>query len=122
MRIVIRQYTNNNDDDAWSTEQDWALRFPIAIHCAWVSVATLVNLTMRLIVWRAGSGVELFMALLSLLVIVPVFAGVAAIVRGNYTVPLVYLWATVRGPIHSMSNKHVRMTMPICLSTLYTKS
>ncbi|GFE70475.1 tryptophan-rich sensory protein [Chroococcus sp. FPU101] len=79
-----------------SFKQKWFINFPISIYLAWISVATIVNVSIALtdLKWN-GWNIESTTWTIIMLVVGTVLAGLAAIQRKDIAFTGVFIWAFI---------------------------
>lgn len=100
LRIVNQLYKVriDNEEEEDSKRRDyWLTVFPFSIHAGWILVASLVNINLVFVRFKAPANVQLAIAITS---IVLIYIGTAATLQSpyepNYVIPTVFAWALVR--------------------------
>jgi len=90
--VVIMVQLSKPDMRATSTGEYWLLKFPFEIHAGWIMAATLVNINVVLVAWKASSMVQLVAGWTSLVAL-----AVAALywtMESRLVIPFVLAWAS----------------------------
>jgi len=91
----------------------WLFKFPFEIHCGWIFAAFLLNVSVTLISWGANAVLQIIVAALSLsfLVFIAVYVLIMLPSGGpNYTIPSVFVWATLGITLELISPKDLIVT------------
>ena len=90
--LVYSQYYAKSDGSLW---EFWLLRFPFALHCGWITAASVVNVNVIVVNSTATPAVELAVGIISLAYLHAVSVWVLFVIKRNpnYTIAGVLAWA-----------------------------
>mmetsp|Transcript_27920 Transcript_27920/g.42269 ORF Transcript_27920/g.42269 Transcript_27920/m.42269 type:complete len:337 (+) Transcript_27920:166-1176(+) len=96
--IVYQQYTlvlqQQQQTQRPTLQQFWLLRFPFAIHCGWLTAASLLSINVTAVRFEASPSDQLAIGIISLAVLHAVSVWVVfGFAKPNYTIAGVLAWA-----------------------------
>jgi len=90
--ILYRQYYTESDGTYY---EFWLIRFPFAIHCGWLTAASLANANLVAVAYNASVPIQLAVGIVSLAILHAVSVFLLTVpLFPNYTVCCVLSWAT----------------------------
>mmetsp|Transcript_14054 Transcript_14054/g.30524 ORF Transcript_14054/g.30524 Transcript_14054/m.30524 type:complete len:386 (+) Transcript_14054:379-1536(+) len=93
LTALLDSQASATSDKSW--KEFWLFRFPFQIHYAWIVAATLVNVSVALVEMDAGTSLQVFVAVASLVILVGVSIFVLFVPKKpKFVVPIVLAWAT----------------------------
>uniref|UniRef100_A0A7S1DA20 Uncharacterized protein n=1 Tax=Cyclophora tenuis TaxID=216820 RepID=A0A7S1DA20_CYCTE len=97
LRIVYEQYkirVDNEEDSSKKPLDFWLLIFPFSIHAGWITVASLLNISVVLVRFHVPSNIQLAVAIATIVIL---YIATAVHLRSpdepNYVIPTVFSWA-----------------------------
>jgi benzodiazapine receptor len=92
--LVAVLYSQYYTESEGTLIEFWLLRFPFAIHCGWLTAASLLNVNVLVVDMEEPADVQLAVGIISLAILHAVSVWVCfALKRPNYTIAGVLAWA-----------------------------